>query len=280
MRSRGLCCSWKESFRLRCAGGESRVLTRVRRRDAPRRPRRLSQLSPRRRRRAPSRSAHRHPHREVRAFPAGTPGPAAHGDPSNWRSPSAPCYRACRRTASARGAQAMAHGAFGGGTGVSDLARRAFGHDGGRASQVGIVATAKTVVVGPGSSSVFVHFPHRPVHFCTGLFLAPGGIMLVDASPKEDPSEASAHCRRRCSARQQSSLADGRPVDRNAGGAGREAQEDQQASGASRRTHGNHQTKTHLIESFHTNDSRPLEHGKSDVPPSVSSTTTAEAAHR
>ena len=33
-----------------------------------------------------------------------------------------------------------------GGTGVSDLARRAFGHDGGRASQVGIVAAAKTVV--------------------------------------------------------------------------------------------------------------------------------------
>ena len=91
--------------------------------------------------------------------------------------------------------------------------------------------------------------------------------MLIHASQKEGPPEASVHCRRRCSARQHSSLADGRPVDRNAIGAGPEAQEDQQASGASRRTHGNRQAKTHLIESFHTNDSRPLEHGKSDVPP-------------
>jgi hypothetical protein len=223
------------------------------------------------------------------------PGPAAHGGPSNWRSPVRPVYGLSAETyrgplagtfdcahadGERAGVAAMAHDAFGGGTGVSDVARRAFGHDGGRASQVGIVATAKTVVVGPAELKSVRPFPAPTCSLLYRSILVPGGIMLIHASKKEGPPEASAHSRRRCSARQHSSLADGRPVDRNAIGAGREAQEDQQASGASRRTHGNRQAKTHLIEIFHTNDSRPLEHGKSDVSPAVSSTTTAEAAHR
>jgi hypothetical protein len=202
------------------------------------------------------------------------PGPAAHGGPSNWRSPSSPGYRACRlkrtvgRSRTRSTARMRTASARGGGNGAW-RARRRYGRVRPCAADIRTrwrsrftsrdCGDAEDGRRGPARSNVFVHFLHQAVHFCTGLFLAPGGIMLVHAYQQKDPSEASAYCRRRCSARQHSSLADGRPVDRNAGGAGREAQEDQQASGASRRTHGNHQTKTHLIESFHTNDSRPLE---------------------
>jgi TCP-1/cpn60 chaperonin family len=76
-------------------------------------------------------------------------------------------------------------------------------------------------------------------------FLVPGGNNAGHADQEEGPPEDSAHCRRR-PARQHPPLADGRPVDRNASGAGREAQEDQQASAAVRGTHENRQSKTHL----------------------------------
>ena len=62
-------------------------------------------------------------------------------------------------------------------------------------------------------------------------------IMPANAYQEEGPSEGSAHFRSCRSAGQHPSLADGEPVDRNASGAGREAQEDQQASGAIRGTH-------------------------------------------